>query len=98
MSLHWVETKTTVTEVVEPVTGKSTEILTAEQLKKVVKQRTGQNIKSFKWFADKLATEGRDDLMVAVTRHHTDRYPMPDRLEEALDVVFGKDRQRLIGE
>ncbi|MGL4909591.1 MAG: BRO family protein [Cetobacterium sp.] len=93
-----VETKVTVTEVVEPATGFCREILTADQLKKVVKQRTGQNIKSLTWFADQLRRANRDDLLVAVTRHTTSEYPIPDRLEEALDVVYGKERQRLIGE
>ena len=93
-----VEKETVVTEVVEPATGKTTKILTADQLKKAIKERTGQKLKSLKDFADALRNAGRDDLLVPVTRHQTNEYPIPDRLEEAIAVVYGNRRQRLIGE
>lgn len=34
----------------------------------------------------------------AVTRHTTNEYPVPERLNEALRVVYGEARQQLIGE
>lgn len=92
-----VEVKTVVTEVVEPVTGRSIEILTAEQLKRLVKERTGQNLKSLRWLTEQIRKAGRDDLLVAVTRHNTNEYPIPERLDEVLSVVY-RDRQKLIGE
>lgn len=93
-----VETETVVTEVVEPVTGYSAKILTADQLKRAVKKRTGQNLKSMKQFTDAVRACGRDDLLVPVTRHTTNEYVMPDRLDEALVVVYGQGRQFLLGE
>lgn len=93
-----IETKITVTEVIDPVSGYCREILTADQLKQVVKSRTGQKLPSLKWFADKLRAAGRDDLLVPVTRSATNEYPIPDSIDEALDVVYGKERQRLVGE
>lgn len=92
-----VEIKTVVTEVVEPATGRSVEILTADQLKRVVKERTGQNLKTLKWLTDKVREAGRDDLLVAVTRHNTNEYPIPEKIEEILSLVY-RDRQKLIGE
>lgn len=93
-----VETKIVVTEIVNPVTGCSAEILSAEQLKQVVRQRTGQKLPSLKWFVERLRAEGRDDLLVPVTRSQTTEYLSPIWIDEALDVVYGRDRQRLIGE
>jgi phage regulator Rha-like protein len=93
-----VETKTVVTEVVNPVTSESVEILSAEQLKQVVKKRTGQKLSSLKWFVERLRAQGRDDLLVPVTRSQTAEYLPPNCIDEALDVVYGRERQRLIGE
>lgn len=93
-----VETETIVTEVVEPITGYSAKILTADQLKRAVKERTGQNLKSMKQFTDAVRACGRDDLLVPVTRHTTNEYVKPDQLNEALAVVYGHGRQFLIGE
>jgi hypothetical protein len=90
--------ETIVTEVVEPVTGTVTKILTADQLKKAIKDRTGQKLKSLKDFTDTLRKAGRDDLLVPVTRSQTYEYPVPDKLDEAIAVVYGKARQKLIGE
>lgn len=86
-----------VTEIVEPVTGRSVKILTAAQLKSIVKERTGQNLPSLKWFADELRAMGRDDLLIAVTRHSTCEYPIPDKLDDAIALVYAKQQQRLLG-
>ena len=93
-----VRIKQTVTEVVNPKTQSSERILTAEQLKKIVKQNTGQTIPSMKWFVDKIREKGRDDLLIPVTRHQTSEYVSPEGLSEAIEVVFGSSRQMLIGE
>lgn len=87
-----------VTEVVNPKTQSSDRILSAEQLKKIIKQNTGQNIPSMKWFADKLREKGRDDLLVPVTRHQISEYVTPETLAEAISVVFGDNRQMVLGE
>lgn len=92
------ETKIPVTEVVNPATGDSVEILTAPQLKRLIKERTGQNLKSLTAFTDSLRAAGRDDLLVAVTRNNTSEYPIPDRIDEAIAIVYGTNRQTLIGE
>jgi phage regulator Rha-like protein len=93
-----VEKETIVTEIVEPDTGKSTKILTANQLKRVIKDRTGQNLKSAKQFTDALRKSGRDDLLVPVRRSGVTEYVPPDKINEAIQVVYGKVRQGLIGE
>lgn len=87
-----------VTEILEPATRRNTKILTADQLKLEVKKRTGQNPPSLKWFADVLRNSGRDDLLVAVTRHSTSEYPIPEKLDEAIAVVYATEQQRLIGQ
>ncbi|MGA1256723.1 MAG: hypothetical protein ACO3YX_06870, partial [Candidatus Nanopelagicaceae bacterium] len=69
-----------------------------EQLKKIIKTKTGQTIPSMKWFTDKLREKGRDDLLVAVTRHQISEYVTPEALGEAIALVFGDNRQMLIGE
>lgn len=93
-----VEIETVVTEVVEPQTERTSKILTADQLKRLVKEKTGQKIPSLKWFADELRKIGRDDLLTAVTRHTTNEYPIPERIDEAINLVFDSKRQMLIGE
>lgn len=93
-----VRVEQTVTEVVNPKTQTSDRILTAEQLKKIIKQNTGQTIPSMKWFTDKLREKGRDDLLVAVTRNATSEYVTPETLAEAISAVFGDNRQMLLGE
>jgi len=85
-------------EVLNLQTGEKKEILSAEQLKREVANRTGQKIKSQKQFTDALRKANRDDLLVAVTRPVTCEYIQPDQLDEAILVVYGSDRQRLIGE
>ena len=93
-----VRVEQTVTEVVNPKTQSSDRILTADQLKKIVKQNTGQTIPSMKWFTDKLKEKGRDDLLMPVTRHQTNEYVTPETLAEAIALVFGENRQLLLGE
>jgi hypothetical protein len=93
-----VRVEQTVTEVVNPKTQSSERILTAEQLKKIIKQNTGQTIPSMKWFTDKLREKGRDDLLVPVTRHQISEYVTPETLAEAISLVFGENRQLLLGE
>lgn len=93
-----VKQETIVTEIVEPDTGNTTKILTADQLKKAVKDRTGQKLKSLKTFVDSLREAGRDDLLIPVKRSHVAEYPIPEKLDEAIAVVYGKCRQKLIGE
>jgi hypothetical protein len=93
-----VRVEQTVTEVVNPKTQSSERILTADQLKKIIKQNTGQTIPSMKWFTDKLRENGRDDLLVPVTRNATSEYVTPETLAEAISAVFGDNRQMLLGE
>ena len=98
MSAQVIHVEVPVTEIVEPLTGRNNRILTADQLKLEVKKRTGQNLPSLKWFADALRNSGRDDLLVAVTRHSTSEYPIPEKLDEAIAVVYAAEQQRLIGQ
>jgi hypothetical protein len=93
------ERETLATEVVQPETGKTIKILTADQLKRAVKERTGQTIKSMKHFTDAVRKAGRDDLLVPVVRNAPPQeYVIPERLDEAVAIVYGKERQQLIGE
>jgi hypothetical protein len=87
-----------VTEVVEPATGTSTRILSADQLKREVKKRTGQTLKSMKQFTDAIREAGRDDLLVPVSRPQTNEYIIPEKLDEAIAIVYSNRRQYLIGE
>lgn len=86
------------TEIVEPDTGRVTNILTAKQLKEAIKERTGQNIKTLKQVTDALRKAGRDDLLVPVRRSQTTEYIQPENLDEVIQVVFNKKRQMLLGE
>jgi phage regulator Rha-like protein len=98
MSDQVIKSEVLVTEIVQPETGKTVKILTADQLKSEIKKRTGQKIPSLKWVADKLRAANRDDLLVPVTRHSTNEYITSDSLDEVIDLVFGTARQTLIGE
>jgi hypothetical protein len=82
--------------VVNPQTGNSDRIVTSDQLKKAVKQKSGQNLKTMKQFVDRLVAAGRDDLLVPVTRNSINMYVDADRLDEAMAVVYGGAKQRLI--
>lgn len=98
MSDQVVKSEVLVTEIVQPETGRTAKVLTADQLKTEIKKRTGQKVSSLKWVIDKLRAANRDDLLVPVTRHSTNEYITPDSLDEVIDLVFGTARQRLIGE
>ena len=87
-----------VTEVINLDTGTTHKFLSADQLKVEVQKRTGQKVKSLKAFTDEIRKAGRDDLLVAVTRQATSEYVSPDRLDEAIGIVYGKQRQKLLGE
>lgn len=87
-----------VTEVINLNTGSNDVFLSAEQTKAEVQRRTGQKVKSLKSFTDTIRKAGRDDLLIAVTRPATSEYIHPDRLDEAIAIVYGKNRQKLIGE
>jgi phage anti-repressor protein len=88
----------TVTEVVNPQTQHCDRIVTAEQLKAITKNKKNQKMPSLKWFTDELRKKGRDDLIVPVTRNITNEYVKADKIDEALNIVYGTKRQLLIGE
>ncbi|MGL4617878.1 MAG: BRO family protein [Chroococcidiopsis sp.] len=87
-----------VTEVINLDTGTIQKFLSADQLKVEVQKRTGQKVKSLKSFTETIRKAGRDDLLIAVTRPATSEYISPDKLDEAIAIVYGKQRQKLIGE
>ena len=91
-----VKVETVVTEVVQPITGRCDRILTADQLKAAVCKRSGQKLKSMKQFVDRVKAKGRDDLLVPVTRNATSEYVAADRLDEAIRLVYGDERQELL--
>lgn len=90
-----IETKVPTTEVLNPVTGSVSEFLSADQLAKEVKRRTGQNIKNAE-FIRKLKAANRDDLILPVTRNATSEYIKPEDLDEAMQIVFGSAKQGLL--
>lgn len=87
-----------VVEVVDQATGTTERIIGAEELRRVVKRRTGQTIKTMRELTDRIRAAGRDDLLVPVKRQHTTEYLTPQTIEEALEIAFGSQRQALIGE
>jgi hypothetical protein len=91
-----IQVEKTVTEVVNPQTGRSDRILTADQLKRAVKEKSGQNLKTMKSFTDKILAVGRDDLLLPVERSNTSFYVDADKLDEALALVYGGAKQRVI--
>lgn len=93
-----IEKETLVTEVIDNRTGKTSKFLSAEQLKRAVSDRTGQKIKAASHFVEILQQKGRDDLLIPVDRPNTALYVKADKLNEAIDVVYGKVQQKLIGE
>jgi hypothetical protein len=93
-----VRTETKTTEIVEPDTGRCTNILSAKQLKDAIYERTGQRIKSMAQVTDALRKAGRDDLLIPVRRSQVAEYFPPDALDEVIHVVFRAKRQMLIGE
>jgi hypothetical protein len=87
-----------VTEVINLSTGNTDIFLSADQLKVEVQRRTGQKLKSQKHFTEALRKANRDDLLIPVTRQATSEYIHPDKLDEAIGIVYGRQRQKLIGE
>ena len=98
LSEQVVKVETVVTEIVDVQKGNTQKVLTADQLKSEVQKRTGQKLKSQTDFVNALRKAGRDDLIVAVDRRVTGEYVIPDKLDEAIAIVYGKTRQKLIGE
>jgi phage regulator Rha-like protein len=90
-----IETRVPTTEVLNPATGSTSEFLSADQLAKEVKRRTGQNIKNAE-FIRKLKAANRDDLILPVTRNQTCEYVSPDWLDEAIEIVFSGSKQGLL--
>jgi hypothetical protein len=90
-----IEKKTTVTEVLNPATGSTVEFLSADQLAKEVKKRSGQKTKNAE-FIRQLKAANRDDLIVPVTRSATYEYVCPDTIDEAILVVYGSSKQMVI--
>lgn len=86
-----------VTEVVDVQKGSVQKILTADQLKAEIKRKTGQVLKSQAAFISELRKAGRDDLIIAVDRRVTGEYVIPDKLDEAISIVY-KTKQQLIGQ
>jgi hypothetical protein len=93
-----IEKETLVTEVIDNRTGKTSKFLSAEQLKRAVNDRTGQKLKAASHFVEMLQKKGRDDLLIPVERPNTALYVKSDKLNEAIDAVYGNVRQKLIGE
>lgn len=93
-----IEKETVVTEVVNVKEKTSVKILTADQLKRAVFDRTGQQLKTGKQFTDLLRESGRDDLLIPVDRPQVYEYVPADKLNEAINVVYGNQRQKLLGE
>jgi hypothetical protein len=93
-----IEKETLVTEVIDNRTGKTSKFLSAEQLKRAVNDRAGQKLKAASHFVEMLQKKGRDDLLIPVERPNTALYVKSDKLNEAIDVVYGNVRQKLIGE
>jgi phage regulator Rha-like protein len=91
-----VEVKIPVTEVLNPVTGDCKQFLDAKQLVSEVQRRSGQKVKSNADFIRKLKLANRDDLILPVTRNATCEYVTADKLDEAIDVVYGKCKQQLL--
>jgi hypothetical protein len=61
-----------------------------------VQRRSGQKVKSNADFIRKLKLANRDDLVLPVTRNTTCEYIAADKLDEAIDVVYGKCKQQLL--
>lgn len=91
-----IEVKIPVTEVLNPVTGKCDEFLDAKQLASEVARRSGQKVKNAD-FIRKVKSANRDDLILPVTRNMTCEYIRAEDLNEAIDVVFAKSKQQLLG-
>lgn len=93
-----VRIENTVTEVVDARNNHTEKILSAEQLTTTIKKRTGQKPASMKWVVDAVKKLGRPDLITTVNRSVSNEYVKADALDEVIDLIYGPERQRLIGE
>lgn len=91
-----VEVKVATTEVLYPVTGNTAEFLDAKQLVAEVHRRSGQKVKSNAEFIRQVKAANRDDLTISVTRNATCEYIKPDKLNEAIEIVYGRCKQQLL--
>lgn len=87
-----------VTEVLDLKTNKTEKFLSSEQLTTSITKKTGQKVPSMKWVVESVKKIGRDDLITAVTRPVVSEYIKADSLDEVITLLFGQERQRLIGE
>lgn len=87
-----------VTEVVNVAKNRTDRIVSADTLKKYARHRYGQKVNSMKEIVETLQELGRDDMLVPVERSNTNLYIKADYLNEALELVFGRKYQGLIGE
>ena len=87
-----------VTEVLDLKTNKTEKFLSSEQLTTSITKKTGQKVPSMKWVVESVKKIGRDDLITSVTRPVVSEYIKADSLDEVITLLFGQERQRLIGE
>jgi len=87
----------TIVEVVDREKECTNAIIPNDELKRIVKERTGRKLISAKWFADRLIAAGRDDLLVSVRRTTTQQYVPPQHLDEAIAIVYGSSSNFLMG-
>jgi hypothetical protein len=83
-------------KVLYPVTGNTAEFLDAKQLVAEVHRRSGQKVKSNAEFIRQVKAANRDDLTISVTRNATGEYIKPDKLDEAIELVYGRCKQQLL--
>lgn len=93
-----VRVENTVTEVVDVKNNHAEKILSADQLTTTIKKRTGQKPASMKWVVEEVKKLGRLDLITTVNRSVSNEYVKADALDEVIDLIYGQERQRLIGE
>jgi len=88
----------TVTEIVDVKNDHAEKILSAEQLTSTIKKKTGQKPVSMKWVVEAVKKLGRPDLIATVNRSVSNEYVKADSLDEVIDLIYGQERQRLLGE
>ncbi len=93
-----VEVEKPVIEVIDNISGQKAKVMNANDLKRYVHKLTGQKIKSKKQLVEAIKQQGRDDLLVAVRRQTVAEDVDADKINEAIALIFGNDRQLLIGE
>lgn len=88
-----------VTEVVDAQSRTSERVLSADEMRWQIKQKTGQDFKTLKSVVEFLKANNRDDLIVAVRRNATSEYVKADALDEVVRIINSSvGRQKLIGE